>query len=60
MDFDLQFSEGQKPLVLEKHRRKTVLFFCANYWAGSQGGGIKRWKNRAYSGKLGAQFNPVL
>jgi hypothetical protein len=27
MDFDLQFTEGQKSLVLEKHRRKTVLFF---------------------------------
>jgi hypothetical protein len=27
MDFGLQRIEGQKSLVLEKHRRKTVLFF---------------------------------
>jgi hypothetical protein len=27
MDFDLQCTEGQKSLVSEKHRRKTVLFF---------------------------------
>jgi hypothetical protein len=27
MDFDLQTTEGQKSLVSEKHRRKTVLFF---------------------------------
>jgi hypothetical protein len=31
MDFDLQDIEGQKSLVSEKHRRKTVLFFRPDF-----------------------------
>jgi hypothetical protein len=55
MDFGLHVIEGQKPLVSEKHRRKTVLFFRLHFQLHS------RWKNRAWSGKLAAhsQFIPV-
>jgi hypothetical protein len=38
MDFDLQFIEGQKSLVSEKHRRKTVLFFRAHFRSRKQTG----------------------
>jgi hypothetical protein len=36
MDFGLQYIEGQKSLVSEKHRRKTVLFFRPYFWPRSQ------------------------
>jgi hypothetical protein len=54
MDFDLQVIEGQKSLVSEKHRRKTVLFFRSPFCSCGQ----RRWINRGRSGKLAAYSKP--